>query len=178
MQIVTPRLILREFKESDFDALRDIDSRPEMHTFEKELPGVEETRQSLDTYIRDALDLPRVHHQLAITIQPADTARGIVKLSRQWQAIREWEVGWAIHPEEWGRGYATEAAKYLINWGFTALNIHRIVAYCHVDNLPSVRVMEKLGMHRDGRLRETRWLHGVWWDELVYSILDREWKGL
>jgi ribosomal-protein-alanine N-acetyltransferase len=40
-----------------------------------------------------------------------------------------------------------------------------------------VRVMEKLGMHCDGQLRETRWLNGRWWDEYVYAILDKEWNA-
>jgi RimJ/RimL family protein N-acetyltransferase len=65
----------------------------------------------------------------------------------------------------------------VIDWAFGELNIHRIVAFCHADNSASVRVMQKLGMHCDGRLRETRWLKGKWWDELIYSVLDREWSN-
>jgi RimJ/RimL family protein N-acetyltransferase len=100
-----------------------------------------------------------------------------LKFARQWEAIREWEVGWAIHPDEWGKGYATEAARQVMDWGFRELDIHRIVAFCHASNSASVRVMEKLGMHQDGMLRETRWLRGEWWDEYVYAILEKDWKG-
>jgi ribosomal-protein-alanine N-acetyltransferase len=177
VELITPRLRLREFTEMDFLALREIDSRVKMHTFEREPPGVEETRQSLDTYIHEAMEVPRTTYRLAITIRPQDSVRGIVKLARQWEAIREWEVGWAVHPDEWGRGYATEAAWHVMDWGFRELNIHRIVAFCHASNTTSVRVMEKLGMHQDGVLRETRWLHGEWWDEYVYAVLEKEWKG-
>lgn len=176
MELITARLKLREFSEMDFTALREIDSRAEMHTFEREQPGIGETRQSLETYLNEAMEFPRTTYRLAITIQPNDTVRGVFKLARQWEAIREWEVGWAIHPDEWGKGYATEAARQMMDWGFRELNIHRIVAFCHVSNSASVRVMEKLGMRQDGVLRETRWLHGEWWDEYVYAILDKEWK--
>jgi len=96
--------------------------------------------------LKDQLETPRKSFMLAITIPPADEIRGIVKLSRQWEAIREWEVGWAVHSAEWGKGYATEAAWQLMDWGFKHLNIHRIVAYCHADNAASVRVMQKLGI--------------------------------
>ena len=91
--------------------------------------------------------------------------------------IREWEVGWAVHPDVWGRGIAAEAAWHLMDWGFHELNIHRIVAFCHAGNAASIRVMEKLGMQRDGKLRETRWLDAKWNDEYVYSVLEREWKS-
>jgi ribosomal-protein-alanine N-acetyltransferase len=178
VELITPRVRLREFIETDFTALREMDSRAEMHTFEREMPGEDDTRQSLGTYLNEALEVPRTTYRLAINVLPQATIRGIVKFARQWEAIREWEVGWAVHPDEWGRGYATEAAWHMMDWGFRELNIHRIVAFCHVSNSASVRVMEKLGMHQDGVLRETRWLHGEWWDEYVYAILDKDWKGI
>jgi [ribosomal protein S5]-alanine N-acetyltransferase len=176
MELITSRLRLREFMQGDFAALRDMESRPEMHTYEREPPSETDTRNSLDEYIRDQSETPRTTFRFAITISPQDTVRGILKISRQWEAIREWEVGWAVHPAEWGNGYAVEAAGKVIDWAFSEMNVHRIVAFCHADNAASVRVMEKLGMHQDGRLRETRWLRGIWWDEFVYSILEREWK--
>ena len=64
-----------------------------------------------------------------------------------------------------------------MDWAFREHKVHRIVAFCHVGNPASVRVMEKLDMHQDGRLRETRWLNGRWWDEFVYSKLEKEWVG-
>jgi ribosomal-protein-alanine N-acetyltransferase len=176
MEFITARLIIREFKERDFEALREIDSRPEMHIYERDLPGEADTRSALDEYIKNQLEVPRTTFRFAMTIPPEDTAVGLIKLARQWELIREWEVGWAVNPQVWGKGYAGETAWAVMDWAFRELNVHRIVAFCHVDNAASVRVMEKLGMHQDGQLRETRWLHGKWWDEYLFSILDREWK--
>ncbi len=176
MELITARLKLREFVVTDFTQLRELDARPEMHTYEKELPSIEDTRRTLDTYLKEQQEVPRTTYRLVITITSDDSIRGIVKLARQWEQIREWEVGWAVHPDGWGKGYATEAAGRIMDWGFNEMNIHRIVAFCHVDNKASIRVMEKLGMHQDGRLRETRWLNGEWWDEYVYSILEKEWR--
>lgn len=177
MEFVTSRLRIREFVEEDYQALREMDSRPVMYTYERDLPTEADTRNSLTEYIKNQLEAPRITYRFAITLLSQHTCRGLLKISRQWEAIREWEVGWAIHPDEWGRGYATEAAWIVMDWAFTQLDVHRIVAFCHVDNVASVRVMEKLGMHQDGRLRETRWLRGQWWDEYVYSILEKEWKN-
>ena len=175
MELITSRLLLREFVAGDYQALRDLESRPEMHTYERDLPNEAETRKSLDEFIQNQREEPRITYKFAITIPPNETAKGILKLSRQWEEIREWEVGWAMHPEEWGKGYALEAARGVMDWAFKEMNVHRIVAFCHEGNSASVRVMEKLGMHQDGLLRETRWLRGRWWDEYVYSILEREW---
>ena len=176
MELITRRLKLREFVEADFHAYREMDSRPEMHTYEREPPNEADTRQSLKEYISNQQEVPRTTFRLAITVQPEDTVRGIVKLSRQWDAIREWEVGWAVHPDEWGKGYATEAAWQVMDWAFEELNVHRVVAFCHAANAASVRVMEKLGLRQDGKLRETRWLNGNWWDEYVYAVLEKDWK--
>jgi ribosomal-protein-alanine N-acetyltransferase len=177
MELITPRLRLREFAETDYPAMRDMDARPEFNTYEREFASEEETRKSLEEAISSQHDHPRTVYRLAIIIPPEEIVRGVLKISRQWEAIREWEVGWAVHPDKWGKGYATEAAWHVIDWGFRELNIHRVVAFCNASNAASVRVMEKLGMHQDGRLRETRWLNGQWLDEFVYTVLEREWKN-
>jgi ribosomal-protein-alanine N-acetyltransferase len=176
MELITPRLRLRDFVEGDFLAMRDMDARPEFNTYEREFASEADTRKSLDESISTQRDHPRTIFRLAITIPSEDIARGVLKISRQWEKIREWEVGWAVHPDLWGKGYASEAAWHVIDWGFRELNIHRVVAFCHASNTSSVRVMEKLGMHQDGRLRETRRLNGKWWDEFVYAVLEREWN--
>jgi ribosomal-protein-alanine N-acetyltransferase len=176
MELITPRLKLREFIKADYAAFRDMDSRLEMHTFERVPPSERETLETLENALRNQGDIPRTTYKLAITIPPGNSVRGLIKLTREWEAIRQWEVGWALHPEEWGRGYASEAAWFAMDWAFRELMVHRIVAYCHADNVASVRVMEKLGMQREGRLRETRWLNQQWCDEYVYAVLDKEWK--
>lgn len=91
-------------------------------------------------------------------------------------SIQEWEIGWAVHPAEWGKGIAVEAARRLMEFAFVELHAHRIVAFCHAQNAASLRVMEKLGMQKDGHLRETRRWQGRWADETVFSILEREWR--
>lgn len=176
MDIFTTRLRIREFTESDYPALREMDTRPEFNTYEREFVSEAETRQSLDESISSQMEIPRTVYRMAITILPVDVVKGVIKIHSQYSKIREWEVGWAMHPDEWGKGYATEAAWHMMDWAFTELNLHRIVAYCHAENVASVRVMEKLGMRQDGRLRETRWLNGAWWDELVYAVLDKDWN--
>lgn len=176
MELHTPRLILRELHEDDLEALRDFETRPEMHDYEREtIPGEDITREFLRNAEQRAQDDPRTQYWLAVTIRPDDRVIGHVSLRCNHHDIQEWEVGWAIHSAHWGKGYATEAARALIHFAFTELQVHRVVAFCNAHNTASVRVMEKLGMRKDGHLRETRRWRGGWSDEFVYAVLDHEW---
>lgn len=90
--------------------------------------------------------------------------------------MREWEIGYEVHPNYWGNGYASEAVKLLLNHSFENLNAHKVVGFCNANNKRSVNLMERVGMKRDGVLREGRLWHKEWCDEFLYSILRREWR--
>ena len=176
MLLETPRLILREFRADDFDALFEIDSRPETARFEPE-KSADDVRQYLEQAALQALAQPRVHYRFAITVRPDDTVRGLVGMARNIEMTRDWEIGWMVHPDAWGKGYASEAARRVIDLAFDQLGAHRVIAFCDVENLASERVMQKLGMWREAIMRQTRLLRGEWRDELLYAILESEWAG-
>lgn len=177
MKLYPPRLILREFRESDFDALWEYQSKAETHIYEKGVPSQESVREFLRNAEVWAQQQPRMYYVLAVTVQPDDRVVGHLHLSRQNAEIGEWEIGWAMHCSLWGNGYATEAAREMLNFAFCELRVHRVVAFCNVHNTASVRVMQKIGMRQDGLLRGTRWWNGDWCDEYVYGILERDWAG-
>lgn len=175
MQLVTPRLLLREFRETDAEALYDFEHRLDFQRYENDPPPtLDQIRAHLPFLIRAVQENPRSQYRLIVTIPPDDIAIGRVKLSLNLREINEWAIGWGIHPDLWGQGYATEAARAMLDFGFRELKAHRITAMCHTENAASIRVMEKLGMQREAHLRSTFWLHGAWCDEYVYGILDRE----
>jgi RimJ/RimL family protein N-acetyltransferase len=91
--------------------------------------------------------------------------------------FRQASIGYEIAPRYWGKGYATEAARAMVAFGFGELRLHRIWARCVADNVASYRVLEKVGMRREGCLREEEWIKGRWRDTLVYGILDHEWRS-
>ena len=64
-------------------------------------------------------------------------------------------IGFHLAQAEWGQGYATEAASELVGWGLRQTQVFRIWTVCDVDNVASAKVLEKLGMTREGILR--RW---------------------
>ena len=80
-------------------------------------------------------------------------------------------------PEHQGRGYATEAVRLLLTYLFSERGKHRIAAYCDPRNAASAALLERLGMRREGHLRESTWAKGEWTDDLVYALLPDEWQS-
>ncbi len=89
---------------------------------------------------------------------------------------REGDIGYVLDQRFWGQGYGMEAAGRLLRFGFGELGLHRIFAICDPRNVGSIRVLEKIGMQREGRLREHMLVRGEWCDSLVYAILEGEWE--
>jgi RimJ/RimL family protein N-acetyltransferase len=95
----------------------------------------------------------------------ADQARGV-------QA----ELGWVLHPDHAGNGYATEAVRGLIRLCFEDLGLRRVTANCFADNVASWRIMERLGMRRETyTVRESLHRTGDWLDGMGYALLAEEW---
>jgi [ribosomal protein S5]-alanine N-acetyltransferase len=87
------------------------------------------------------------------------------------------EVGYALLPSSWGRGYANEAVTALLDWGFAHLALNRVGADIDPRNAASARALERLGFTREGHLRE-RWIvGGEVCDSWIYGLLAREWRA-
>jgi ribosomal-protein-alanine N-acetyltransferase len=119
---------------------------------------------------------PRKKYQLAIVLSAEGRLIGNCGVRLEQADSQEGELGYEIDPRYWGVGYATEAARAMITFGFQDCGLHRIWAACLADNVGSQHVLEKLGMHYEGRLRENRWFKGRWWDTLLYGLLEQEWS--
>ena len=85
-------------------------------------------------------------------------------------------LGYSIAREQWGRGLTVEAARAVIDWGFRERGLAKVYAYADGRNAQSLRVMEKLGMTREGVLRSHRTLRGERVDDVYYGLLREEWE--
>jgi ribosomal-protein-alanine N-acetyltransferase len=83
-------------------------------------------------------------------------------------------LGYVLARAYWGQGYTTEAARAVVAFGFEQMQLNRIQADCHVNNLASARVMEKIGMRCEGILRQYRFVKGAYWDFKRHSILKAD----
>jgi RimJ/RimL family protein N-acetyltransferase len=88
------------------------------------------------------------------------------------------ELGWTIHPDHAGQGYATEAVAELLRICFEGLGLRRVTALCFSDNVPSWRLMERLGMRREEHnVRDSLHRSGEWLDGYGYALLAEEWRA-
>ena len=88
------------------------------------------------------------------------------------------ELGIMFERAHHGRGYATEAARRVLAFGFEGMGFHRVIGRAEARNTASVRVLEKLGMRREALLVENEWVKGEWQSEVVYAMLEHEWHSL
>jgi ribosomal-protein-alanine N-acetyltransferase len=86
------------------------------------------------------------------------------------------EIGYRFDANYQGKGYATESVKALIDFLFKQVQAHKVVAFCDPRNEASFKLMEKLGMQREGYLREQYRVGETWTDELAYGLLESEWR--
>ncbi|GAA1760265.1 GNAT family N-acetyltransferase [Agromyces humatus] len=87
------------------------------------------------------------------------------------------EIGWVLHPDFQGRGYAREGAGALVDFTFSTLSPHRIQAFLDVRNGASAALCERLGMRREAIILEEEYNDGEWTDTAIYGILRREWAA-
>ena len=87
------------------------------------------------------------------------------------------EIFYALHPDFWGNGYATEAIEAILNYAFVDLSLHRISAGVATENVGSIKLLERVGMQREGKLRKILPIRGEWWDNYQYAILEEDFFG-
>ncbi|HXK14566.1 MAG TPA: GNAT family N-acetyltransferase [Gaiellaceae bacterium] len=171
----TERLVLRPYTDGDLENLHSIYSLPEVARWLYYGPTtLEESRQKLARKIGGS-ELTE-DHGLSAAVELRDgTYVGDVVLFYGSVEHKTVEVGFSIDPRQHGKGYATEAARALIDWAFDQ-GFHRVVGRLEARNTASARVLEKLGMRREALLVENEWVKGEWQSELVYAMLEHEWR--
>lgn len=178
--LLTERLSLRPFRDDDLDAFHAIQSRPDVVRYLYwEARSRDETREMLERrMLQTAIEREGDGLHLAADLPASNGLVGHFSLFFASQEHRQGEVGFVMHPDHHGHGYGTEGARLMLRLGFEELGLHRIIGRCDGRNTASARVMEHLGMRREAHLVENEWIKGEWTDELVYAMLDREWRAL
>jgi RimJ/RimL family protein N-acetyltransferase len=177
--IETSRLRLRPFVSGDLDALSSYQSRDDVTRYL--LWGArsrDEVRHGLElkiaaTAIRSEGDF------LAVAAESVQTGEivGDIVLGFESEEHMQGEIGYIVHPDHQGLGYATEMARPLLRIAFEDLGLHRVTGALDARNAASARVLEKLGMRREAHLVENAFVKGEWQSELIYAILASEWRA-
>lgn len=174
----TERLTIRDFLEEDWPDVMEMRTQEEVARYEPWDTTAWAEREKVARRIREqrALTFEMVGKYVEFAVVLGEKAIGSVGLKRLSDAHQDAEVGWTFDARYWGRGYATEAARALMDWGFRTLELHRIISVCDARNVPSYRLMERLGMRREARHVKSFFSKGEWTDDLVYAVLEEEWS--
>lgn len=175
-RLIGRRLVLRELDVTDWPAVHAYSAREAVARYQPWGPNTPaESRAFVEQVFAAAQATPRMEYQLAITLADGGSLIGTGALWVRNVEHGQGKLGYFLHPDHWGLGYATETARLLIHFGFAELRLHRIFAICDPRNAASARVLEKIGMICEGRLRETMHLRDGWRDSVIYGILAQEW---
>jgi RimJ/RimL family protein N-acetyltransferase len=181
--IATDRLLLRPFTANDLDDLYAIQSGPEVVRYLRwDVRSRDEVRAVLQrkaeqTHLTEEGDLL----SLAIVLPGAAGTRtgAIGEVSLWWHSRehRQGEIGFVLHPAFHGHGYAAEAARAVLSCAFGAAGLHRVYGRADARNAASAALMRRLGMRQEAHFIHNEVFKGEWGDELVFAILESEWKG-
>jgi len=175
--LLTRRIRLRELREEDWQAMHEYASDPQVVEYLPFGPNEEkDTRDYLQKEIANQIAEPRMAYCLAIIQRNEDRLIGTCRITITSPENQEGEIGYTLNRQYWGHGYMTEAAQKVITFGFKKLGLHRIFATCDYRNTRSYRVMEKVGMQKEGLLRGYKFFKGIRHDCFIYSILKPDWQ--
>jgi RimJ/RimL family protein N-acetyltransferase len=177
-RLLSPRLILRRFRGSDLVPFCGYRSDPRVARYQDwESWSEEDGRQFLERQMTLHPDVPGTWFQLAIELAEKSALIGDCGLHTLADRPGQAEIGFTLAREHQGNGYATEAVDCLLDYAFGTLGKHRVIAVTDTRNAPAARVLERVGMRREGHFVENIWFKGGWGDEYQYAILEREWRA-
>lgn len=178
MQLETQRLILRPPSMLDAPRIRELagDYEVAKGTLNIPHPYPEGAAEAFIDGVRSAWE--KLSDCSFAAIRKADQALvGMIGLHMQEEHKRA-ELGYWIGVAYWKQGYATEAARCVLDWGFQTLGLNRIHAHHFAGNPASGRVMQKIGMKYEGVLRQHLFRFGEAHDVVCYAILRSEWETM
>jgi RimJ/RimL family protein N-acetyltransferase len=174
----TERLVLRPFEDGDLDALYAMQSNTEVARWLYNEPRTLEETQALLQRKVAAVELSAEEEWLSAAVIERESGQLVGDVALHWVSAQHktGELGFIFDPAYQGRGYATEAACAFLAFAFGGMRFHRVIGCTEARNTASARVLEKLGMRREAHFVENEWVKGEWQSELVYAMLEHEWR--
>ena len=176
MKLQTSRLNFRQVSKEDLNIIHALHSFSEIDRFNT--LGIPKTIEATEKIIDDwcykqNAEPPSLY---AFCLELIDTKEfiGLIALNMGKPNYKTAEIWYKIHPDHWRKGYATEALSCILHFAFNDLQLHRIEAGCAVENIASIKVLEKAGMIREGLKRKILPIRGEWKDNYFYAILEED----
>lgn len=176
----TERLTLRMLGDDDVEPLWRIRSRPDVAQW------MTDRSLDLEKFTEGMREPFRIAATIVVEHEGVVVGDLMLRVEDSWaqtevkeQAVgTKAEIGWCFDPAVQGRGLATEAVRELLRIAFEGVGLHRVVAICFAANTPSWKLMERVGMRREGyTVKDALHRSGEWMDGMEYALLAEEWAA-
>lgn len=178
-ELRTRRLLLRELRQSDSEAIFRIRSDYEVTKYNTGAPyeQVEQASELIAAIANAFRDQSEI--RWGITLRNGDdTVIGMCGYNYWIRRDHRASIGYDLARAYWGQGIMTEAIHAVVTFGFTRMNLNRIEADADGRNPASARVLEKVGFQREGYQREQFYEAGEYHDLLLFSLLRKDYEGI
>ena len=177
MKIETDRLIIRPFKKSDYKDVTECCNDYDVAKSTMDIP-IPYTQNDAKSFIESTLNTSKGDGsmELAIELKKIKKVIGYIGLVGIYSQSKHAELGYWVGKNYWNKGIATEASKAIINYAFSELKLHSIIAKHFENNLASGAVMKKCGMKYVGKLHEHKFRMGKYYTVMLYELLEKDFK--
>ncbi len=176
MELRTNRLLLRPICQEDAKAMFKYRSDAETNQYQGWIPETEE--DVIDFIGRTSIkeNIPETWFQLVIVQKTSDELIGDIGIHFLGEENLQVEIGYTVAKHWQGKGFATEAVSAVLHYLFERLKKYRVTASLDPDNIPSIKLLERLGFRKEAHFKKSIWLNDEWVDDLVYALLKEEWE--
>lgn len=168
----TDRLMLRELTEDDALDILNCFSNPDVLRFygQNPLANQNQVKQIIRNFSKNYEEKRGI--KWGIAVKGEGGIIGTIGFQEWSIEHKRADISYALIPEQWGKGYAIEAVKKVISYGFQELNLTRIGAMVFTENESSIKLLEKLGFEKEGILKKFMYQDGVPYDTNLYSLVN------
>lgn len=175
ISLKTERLIIRDNLESDLEMHHKLMSDREVMRYIQDImtTTIDESKKNLEFSIEEAGKEDRMCYFFAMEEKATGNFVGAIGFTIVEKAVDYGvaEMGYFALKDYWGKGYVTEAAKAVIEFAFSEVRLHKMLAGCNALNTKSENIMKKLGMNKEAHHKQQMLFEGEWYDRLIYAKL-------
>ncbi|SEM25646.1 Protein N-acetyltransferase, RimJ/RimL family [Aquimarina amphilecti] len=175
-KLLTDRLLLKSVEVSNLSEVHELLSIPEVDQYNA--LGIPTNKEVTNVYLQEWIDDFEMRKEFVFSIQNIanEEFMGLVSLKIGNPKYSIGSIWYKLHPDFWSKGYATESARRILKFSFEEIGLHRVEAGCAIENIGSVRVLEKIGMIKEGHKRKVLPLKTGWSDNYEFAMLEEDWK--
>jgi ribosomal-protein-alanine N-acetyltransferase len=176
MQYTSENLLLKPVSLHDLEDIHRLHALPETDRYNTQ--GIPQNIEQTRALMIDWLMQIQNHTRHTFCLIREEQFIGIIGMNMGKPGYSSAEIWYKLLPEHWGKGYATEAVRRILSYGFHDLKLHRIEAGCVTENIASKRVLEKTGFTLEGICRRKIPIRGEWKDGYQFALLEMEYRLL